>query len=171
MQVIAFIDEVWRPTTKGLRECTLSGYESALRTHILPFVEGLDLDELDADMIESWLTSFEKAGAARKSWALLRSILRLAVRKGIADNDPSRVFINLTSAFVAVAAHTSTAWPLAASLVQGPTLTMKLVGGLPLRPFQPILTSTTPLATVISEPHQMLSSPLLVKLTLAARFG
>lgn len=36
-----FVDERRRPAAQGLRECTLVGYESALRRHILPFRRGL----------------------------------------------------------------------------------------------------------------------------------
>lgn len=45
--------------------------------------------------IESWLDSFAKAGAARKAWAVFRSILRLAYRRGVTDNDVTRREIRL----------------------------------------------------------------------------
>lgn len=90
-----FVDEVWWPSCAGLRECTRVGYESALRCHVLPRWGGVDLDSVTVADIESWLDSFAKAGAARKAWAVFRSILRLAYRRGVTDNDVTRREIRL----------------------------------------------------------------------------
>lgn len=90
-----FVDEVWWPSCAGLRECTRVGYESALRCHVLPRWGGVDLDSVTVADIESWLDSFAKAGAARKAWAVFRSILRLAFKRGMTDNDVTRREIRL----------------------------------------------------------------------------
>lgn len=53
------------------------------------------MESITASDIEEWLGSFEQAGAARKAWAVLRAILRLAYRRGVTDNDVTRREIRL----------------------------------------------------------------------------
>ena len=48
------------------------------------------MDEISVADIESWLDSFDKPGAARKAYAVFRAILRLAFKRGLADNDVTR---------------------------------------------------------------------------------
>lgn len=86
-----FVNEVWWPSCGKLRECTRVGYESAYRCHIQPKWADADMESITANDIEEWLGSFNQAGAARKAWAVLRAILRLAYRKGVTDNDVTRV--------------------------------------------------------------------------------
>ena len=88
-----FVDEVWWPSCGKLRECTRVGYESAYRCHIQPKWADVDMESITANDIEEWLGSFNQAGAARKAWAVLRAILRLAYRKGVTDYDVTRVEI------------------------------------------------------------------------------
>ena len=90
-----FVDEVWWPACAKLRECTRVGYESSYRCHIRSRWGGVDLESITASDIEEWLGSFEQAGAARKAWAVLRAILRLAYRRGVTDNDVTRREIRL----------------------------------------------------------------------------
>lgn len=90
-----FVDEVWWPSCGKLRECTRVGYESAYRCHIQTRWAGVDMESITANDIEEWLGSFEQAGAARKAWAVLRAMLRLAYRKGVTDNDVTRREIRL----------------------------------------------------------------------------
>lgn len=90
-----FVEETWRPSIGRLRECTRVGYESTLRCHILPKWGDADMDAITAPQLEAWLNSFQKAGAARKAWAVFRAILRLAFRKGATDNDVTRREIRL----------------------------------------------------------------------------
>ena len=71
-----FVTTVWKPSCSKLRECTKVGYESALNCHILPQWSGRDMDSISMADIESWLDSFDKPGAARKAYAVFRSILR-----------------------------------------------------------------------------------------------
>lgn len=90
-----FVDEAWWPACAKLRECTRVGYESSYRCHIRSRWGGVDLESITASDIEEWLGSFEQAGAARKAWAVLRAILRLAYRRGVTDNDVTRREIRL----------------------------------------------------------------------------
>ena len=82
-----FVTTVWKPSCAKLRECTKVGYESTLNCHILPQWSGRDMDAISVADIESWLDSFDKPGAARKAYAVFRAILRLAFKRGLADND------------------------------------------------------------------------------------
>lgn len=90
-----FVDDVWWPSCARLRECTRVGYESAYRCHIQSKWGGVDMESITASDIEEWLGSFKLAGAARKAWAVLRAILRLAYRQGVTDNDVTRREIRL----------------------------------------------------------------------------
>ena len=53
------------------------------------------MDAISVADIESWLDSFDKPGAARKAYAVFRAILRLAFKRGLADNDVTRREIRL----------------------------------------------------------------------------
>lgn len=90
-----FVTTVWKPSCAKLRECTKVGYESTLNCHILPQWSGRDMDAISVADIESWLNSFDKPGAARKAYAVFRAILRLAFKRGLADNDVTRREIRL----------------------------------------------------------------------------
>lgn len=90
-----FVDDVWWPSCARLRECTRVGYESAYRCHIQSKWGDVDMESITAPDIEEWLGSFKRAGAARKAWAVLRAILRLAYRRGVTDNDVTRREIRL----------------------------------------------------------------------------
>ena len=89
MTLDEFVREVWEPGSGRLRECTRAGYASAYRLHIAPALGGMGLGEVTPAVLDGWLAGFASAGAARKSWALLRSILRLAVRRGYLEADPT----------------------------------------------------------------------------------
>ena len=53
------------------------------------------MDAISGADIESWLDSFDRPGAARKAYAVFRAILRLAFKRGLADNDVTRREIRL----------------------------------------------------------------------------
>lgn len=93
------VDEYWTvkywPSCAGLRECTRVGYESAYRLHIRPVFGGLGLEDVTVERVDAWIATFDKPGAARKSWALLRSMLRRAIRWGLLDVDITRRDIRL----------------------------------------------------------------------------
>ena len=80
-------DESYWPACGRLRECTRVGYASAWRRHIRPELGDMDLADLTGPRIQSWLDSITSAGAARKAWAVLRQMLRSAVRLGLLDAD------------------------------------------------------------------------------------
>lgn len=88
------LDDYWttmyEPAIQSLRECTRLGYESAWEHHIKPGLGHLDIDQLDSATIDQWLASIPTPGAARKAWALLRTMLRKAIRWGLLDTDVTR---------------------------------------------------------------------------------
>jgi integrase len=53
---------------------------------------------LDVERLERWLAAFDRAGAARKAWAVLRAILRKAFKWGALDMDVTRREITLPRA-------------------------------------------------------------------------
>ncbi|MEE8737290.1 MAG: site-specific integrase, partial [Bifidobacterium sp.] len=80
------MEQIYWADRAGLRECTLAGYRSAWDTHIEPAWGKLDLDSPPGDAeVARWLAGFPRPGAARKSWAVMRGMLRRAVRLGHAD--------------------------------------------------------------------------------------
>lgn len=86
MLLSVFHDEVWLPSCANLRECTMVGYESAWRCHIVDAFGGLEIDSITAGMIETWMAGMPR-GAARKAWGVLRAMLRKAFRWGMSDVD------------------------------------------------------------------------------------
>lgn len=93
MNLNSFYEQYYLPNIAQLRECTRLGYESAWRLHLASQLGGIEMEKINGEIISTWLQSFEKAGAARKSWAVLRSMLRLARRKGIECADPATLDI------------------------------------------------------------------------------
>lgn len=76
-----FYTTEWLPyQTERLRENTLTGYESAWRLHIQPRFGGMEMEDIRRKDVEEWAQGLDSAGAAHKAWAVLRSILRKAVR-------------------------------------------------------------------------------------------
>ena len=75
---------------RTLRESTVVGYESAWRLHVGPAFGRMDMDAIDVARVDGWLAGFDRPGAARKAWALLRAMLRRAVRWGLLDRDVTR---------------------------------------------------------------------------------
>lgn len=87
MLLSVFHDEVWLPSCANLRECTMVGYESAYRRHIGPRFGFVDMADITVADVESWLAGIQSPGAARKAWAVLRAMLRKALRFGVLDVD------------------------------------------------------------------------------------
>lgn len=73
MLLSVFHDEMWLPSCANLRECTMVGYESAWRCHIVDAFGGLEIDSITADMIETWMAGMPR-GAARKAWGVLHTM-------------------------------------------------------------------------------------------------
>lgn len=86
MLLSVFHDEVWLPSCANLRECTMVGYESAWRCHIVDAFGGFEIDSITAGMIETWMAGMPR-GAARKAWGVLRTMLRKAFRWGVSSVD------------------------------------------------------------------------------------
>lgn len=84
-----FTEFYWPLKVKQLRECTLNGYESAWRVHIKPAFGDWELNTIKAREIEKWIVSFPTSGVAKKCWAVLRTILRTAVKYDYLENDPT----------------------------------------------------------------------------------
>lgn len=94
------LDEFWEAKFRpycmaNLRESTCVGYESAWRLHVMPVFGGMDMGAISVELVDSWLANFDTAGAARKAWAVLRAILRRAIRWNLLDVDITRRDIQL----------------------------------------------------------------------------
>lgn len=82
--------------TRMRRESTVTGYESALRIHVLPRWGEVELDAIDADDLQEWVLAFDKAGAAEKAYKTLRQVIRWAIRKyRIRMIDPTTLGVEL----------------------------------------------------------------------------
>lgn len=91
MLLEAFWTTRFKPYCDGrLRESTLVGYESAWRLHVRPMFGDTDMAAIDVGMVDGWLAGFDRPGAARKAWALLRMMLRRAIRWDLLDTDITR---------------------------------------------------------------------------------
>lgn len=88
-------DRFWPYCTRNLRESTRVGYESAWRLHVMPCFGGMGMDAISVELVDKWLANFDTAGAARKAWAVLRAILRRAIRWNLLDVDITRRDIQL----------------------------------------------------------------------------
>lgn len=96
MNLREFHDQIWWPNCQAkLRECTLQGYASAWKCHINSQLGDYELKDITVQVLESWLNDFKTAGAARKSWAVLRAIIRTAERYDYIDKDPTRKVKNV----------------------------------------------------------------------------
>lgn len=88
-------DRFWPYCTRNLRESTCVGYESAWRLHVMPVFGSMDMGAISVELVDKWLANFDTAGAARKAWAVLRAILRRAIRWNLLDVDITRRDIQL----------------------------------------------------------------------------
>ena len=64
-----------------LRACTLEGYESALRCHLHPRWDGVELESVTPEDVQGWVDGFALPGAAEKAYKTLRQIIRWAIRR------------------------------------------------------------------------------------------
>ncbi|MDY5002982.1 MAG: site-specific integrase [Atopobiaceae bacterium] len=64
---------------KKVRANTFAGYESALRCHLLPRWNGMELEAIRQEDIQAWVSDMSY-GAAGKALKTLRQILRWAIR-------------------------------------------------------------------------------------------
>lgn len=84
-----FVSTKFWPYCERLRASTVTGYESAYRCHIAPRFGGMEVSDIGVSDIELWLASFERTGAARKAYAVLRAILRKAYKWEAMAFDPT----------------------------------------------------------------------------------
>ena len=77
----------WPYCTANLRESTCVGYESAWRLHVAPRFGAMQMESISVELVDKWLVGFASSGAARKAWAVLRAILRRAIRWNLLDVD------------------------------------------------------------------------------------
>lgn len=82
-----FETQYWPYQLSRLRECTLSGYASAWELHINPIFGSMEMNTIDRHLVETWAESLPSAGAAKKSWAALRAVLRKAQRWDVLEYD------------------------------------------------------------------------------------
>jgi integrase len=81
-----FVEQIYWEDRAGLRECTIVGYRSAWTVGISPRWATMDLAiPISVDDITAWLAVVSSPGAARKYWAVMRGMLRRAVKIGHAD--------------------------------------------------------------------------------------
>lgn len=85
----------WPYCTANLRESTCVGYESAWRLHVAPRFGAMQMESTSVELVDKWLAGFASSGAARKAWAVLRAILRRAIRWNLLDVDITRRDIQL----------------------------------------------------------------------------
>lgn len=85
----------WPYCTANLRESTCVGYESAWRLHVAPRFGAMQMESISVELVDKWLAGFASSGAARKAWAVLRAILRRAIRWNLLDVDITRRDIRL----------------------------------------------------------------------------
>lgn len=85
----------WPYCTANLRESTCVGYESAWRLHVAPRFGAMQMESISVELVDKWLAGFASSGAARKAWAVLRAILRRAIRWNLLDVDITRRDIQL----------------------------------------------------------------------------
>jgi integrase len=95
MKLQEFYTSVYRPRIQDLRECTRVGYESAWTLHIEQQLGDVDMSLLGSEIVGAWLKGFEKPGAAKKSWAVLRAMLKLARKKGFDAPDPATLDVTI----------------------------------------------------------------------------
>lgn len=84
-----FVETRFWPYCERLRRSTVVGYESAYRCHIAPRFGRMELVDIDVEAIEIWLAGFERTGAAKKAYAVLRCILRKAFKWEQMPFDPT----------------------------------------------------------------------------------
>lgn len=81
---------------RRLRACTLEGYESAMRRHLHPRWDGVELEAITPEDLQVWVDGFELPGAATKAYKTLRQVVRWAIRKlGVRMYDPTTAGVEL----------------------------------------------------------------------------
>lgn len=85
--------------SRRLRACTLAGYESALRCHVLPRWAGTELESITPEALQWWVDGLELPGVAAKAYKTLRQVVRWAIRRlGVRMYDPTAAGVELPRA-------------------------------------------------------------------------
>jgi integrase len=83
----------WIETRRHLKPKTLDGYQSLLRTHLLPQFGSTPLGAIDPFGIETWVTQLSDGGLSpsrvRQAHQLLSMILKAAVRARLLPRNPA----------------------------------------------------------------------------------
>ena len=95
MKLSEFTESKFWPYCKRLRRNTVTGYRSAYNTHIQPHFGEWELEDITVEAIELWLAEFEKTGAAKKAYSVLRNILRKAYKWQRMSFDPTVLDVEL----------------------------------------------------------------------------
>lgn len=70
---------------------TIAGYESSMRLYVLPRWGECEIEDIVPQELQTWIDSFEKAGAAEKAFKCLRQVIRWWMRRECLQiNDPTR---------------------------------------------------------------------------------
>lgn len=72
-----------RDGRKPIRLNTLEGYQSAIRTHLLPRWSQAEVETIDYDSVQSWVDSFPEGRGAQKAYKTLRQMIRWAISRRI----------------------------------------------------------------------------------------
>ncbi len=83
----------WIETRTHLKPKTLAGYESLLRSHVLPRFGVARLDRIDPLEVEAWVAEMQSAGLSpsriRQAHQVLNAILKAAVRNRYLPSNPA----------------------------------------------------------------------------------
>ncbi len=83
----------WLATKVNAAPKTLSGYQSLLRSRILPSVGAMPLNTVTPGVVDRWVADMVNDGLSpsriRQAHQLLGAMLRLAVRRGLISSDPT----------------------------------------------------------------------------------
>jgi integrase len=84
----------WLRTRSHLKPKTLAGYESLLRTQVLPHLGQSSLDRLDTISIEQWVADRQASGLSasriRQAHQVLSAVLKSAVRNRYLPSNPAQ---------------------------------------------------------------------------------
>ena len=85
--------ERWLTTLGNVRPATREGYESALRTHVIPALGGLRVDQVDRVTLRQWVAAMDRAGSSAgtigRALVAARGTFRTAVDGGGLRIDPT----------------------------------------------------------------------------------
>jgi len=83
----------WLSTRSHLKPKTLAGYESLLRTHVVPRFGNARLDHIDTLSIETWLADLQSSGLSpsriRQAHQVINAVMKAAVRNRYLSRNPA----------------------------------------------------------------------------------